>query len=771
MPKLPKKTYCYSNPTPTTAKPHSTIFPTLFALILLLILPQPTLSQATSTSLPSSVLGLYSWKYSLHQITLIIDYSGLPALNGGNRESIVKTRSTVGGGVGISLIDPSSGAKTSSYALVARGVQNEGNMGRASFVVWPTAATGAAGVDLTLQIIQPVSRRRRALVAYSTQSKTISVPTILPYSTPSSHLSYLLFFHSLSYIHWIVTAFTILIHPVIPPIGLDRGWLGVYSMYFQYASTILSLSSVYFYNDTDYIFQLLDLSQWRILGADINFISTVEQRRARMAVDLGKMSRGYARPLASVSEITSKDYVPDAVDVLILGEVFPLCLIYIVAALASLAPHDGIRRYFSGVRIGTGVCWGVAMVSRTISSWMYWVNSDIGGAKELTSVIIGSIVVGIMAFDCAILKVQTMKLTTFGFYTLPDYKGAHYFDILGYSNHRIYKDFYPFFLGEYEVILICTALFVGFTFEEITQTTILACGSILCIVSIVLLNQSSIIKWMKVGFHGLVLCFVTIAYVCQFSRQTSIENAKTLALIVLIIGLMMLAYNLVMLFYRVYALVFDPKSKIVYHKYNMPPLVVPPPKGSKTSGVTQNKLLSDKPINVQQTQSQAQTANKNMTASQTLNPTANQILDQRLTQVPNQSINPPTINNNHQFANQKSILNSSQILNQSNNQSIAQSAHSQYASIQPQQTIQPFNNPYSQPAPQQPQQQLPQQVVQNPQTQATGGAQAPTQHNFSQAFNWQGPSTHSVYSRPLSAHSVNNISNDLDTSKQSLIPY
>jgi hypothetical protein len=182
------------------------------------------------------------------------------------------------------------------------------------------------------------------------------------------------------------------------------------------------------------------------------------------------------------------------------------------------------------------------------------------------------------------MKMQAYKLADeTGFWSTPRHKGSLYFDILGYTGHKKYRDYYPFIIGEFEVILLMALIICAFSFSPITQSIILIILALAALVSVVMLNQFQVIKYLKIGWHAFLVIFYVMVLIVAMSPQVSTGVAATLSTILLILLFTLLIGNLGILFYRLYDLMNDAASTYGEKAKPIPPLKQRPLNGSPFS--------------------------------------------------------------------------------------------------------------------------------------------------------------------------------------------
>ena len=160
--------------------------------------------------------------------------------------------------------------------------------------------------------------------------------------------------------------------------------------------------------------------------------------------------------------------------------------------------------------------------------------------------------------DCFLMKSQTGKLQDVkNFWTVPKAKGSLYFDIIGYTGHKKYRDYYPFFIGETELVFLMAILICCLSFSDLVQNITLLVVSLVSLMSLIILSQFTLMKILKLVLNLLILVFFVFCLIICFNYSPSVSSAKTLGFIVLLVIMILLSFNLLILLIRIYDLMVD----------------------------------------------------------------------------------------------------------------------------------------------------------------------------------------------------------------------
>jgi hypothetical protein len=498
--------------------------------------------------------------------------------------------------------------------MTNRGISTEYSNVTASFMVdGPEDANGNSSMAGSMQKVSITQTQCRRVLSPMSSSNPFHARTLLfssdsidakevqfktAYMTLSVYamLNYIMIFHLFTVLYWIVAVYLVLINPFLGVVKSIRiFWVGQYCTYFQLIALFGCLSA-WMYQEVDYIMAFLNMAHLRFFGLDYTAFSSIEDRNGRLSAYIGKFSNFYYRPLATplvdrnsatffddLAKLDKKyalgfglfEYVIE--DPLILARQLPQLIALFLSTILSVATPASIKHMFVSMRLACTVCFGVQLFFRSTTTIFQFFMGDMKGAMEIISFIIALLVVPILFLDVILMKGQASNLKeTSNFWTTPMNKGSLYFDILGYTGHKKYRDFYPFPLGELEVMFIMAIIICAFSFSPITQSIILVVLSLLGLVAVILLNQFKVMKLLKIVWHFLLFAFFVMVLIVALSPTVSVSVAKTLATILLILFFALLVLNMLILFYRLFDLMNDASSTYGEKAKPIPPLKVKP---------------------------------------------------------------------------------------------------------------------------------------------------------------------------------------------------
>lgn len=553
----------------------------LLALLLALVAVR---AQTT----PANAIGTYKWKTALKHNVLFIDFDVAD-----KDETTILAISTYRYKA-VSLSASNSDIK--GFVLTHRNIGPENRRGRLSYQVVPQGLNpGQVGGEVTVTVTQPLSRRllldqtpagrylsalpssvdpakqslsphlvfsHRLLPGFSdsdTNAKKVQFPTSYMTADQKYLLNTLLVFHLFGIVYWFVTIYLIFINPFFEYArkSVRIFWVGHYAMYFQFLSLAAYLST-HLYFEPDYILYMLDCAQLRFFGFDYTVISTYSERKRRIGAYVGKFSNWYSKPLAG----TNVGVEATIEDPYVICRQIPQFIIYLLAVILSAATPPKIKPIFVSMRLACTVCFGVQLVFRgTFSVYQFFAGVD---AKflDIINLIFGAVIALLPIIDVVLMKGQAgeNKKEVANFWTVPKAKGALYFDIIGYTNHKKHRDYYPFPVGELDVAFLSAILVCCFAFNTVTQNVLMLLMALLMVASVAIQNQFSPMKFIKLGFNAIILIFYIFVFIIDFSPQVSVSTAKFLGTCIVVGIWLLLCLNLVILLYRLFDLMGDADS-------------------------------------------------------------------------------------------------------------------------------------------------------------------------------------------------------------------
>lgn len=523
--------------------------------------------------------GNYNWAAALRGNLLLIDFD-LSGKSDADKIAITNYRSST------AITTLTSSDSNIKLFLSARSISNERKKGRMSFTVVPLSNGGISsqGKTATLKISQPTRRlleedqspsphifptdvtprqgtvfERRLLWAFTssnTNSKDLDVYTTYASLTTEGALNLLMIYHLFTVIYWFVTIYLIFINPFFEYArkSVRIFWVGQYAFYFQFVSLFGSLST-WFYYEFDIWMNLLTYAHTRFFGLDYTWFSTDSERFNRYSAYIGKFSTPTGRPLQNGGGTSWNE------DFYILAAQLPQVILYIIVVLLSLIPSKGIKEIFVSMRLGCTVSFGVHLSYISMQTIFQYFMGSTNDALDIASVIFAFMLILIPLIDVVLMKVQAMKLSdTSNFWTVPKAKGSFYFDIVGYTGHKKYRDYYPFAIGEAELILILAMLIPVTGTSSLTQAIIMLVGIVITFACVGLLPQFMKFKILNLVFYFLLLLFFIFVLVIELSPMVSVDTAKSLTIWMEILFMTILCWILMTLVIRIVDLMLDAPS-------------------------------------------------------------------------------------------------------------------------------------------------------------------------------------------------------------------
>ena len=371
-----------------------------------------------------------------------------------------------------------------------------------------------------------------------------------------SPIKYLFVFHLFAVVYWFVTIYLVFIHPFFESArkSVKCFWVGHYAFYFQLVC-VLSGMTTFFYFELDYLMNLLNISHLRFFGLSFNFFSSFDERKNRFSVYVGKFSNLVSKPI-----IAGNGFDPQAEDPLIFCSQFIQIIIYLAATVLSLLP-GGMKAAFVSMRLGCTVCFGVQLAFRGTYSVMHFFGKSSDGILGVLSLIFGILMVLLPIVDSLLMKMQAGSLNDGkSGWSVPKSKGALIFDINGFTGHKKYRDYYPFFLTEHGLGLATAMLIPILSFSDIIQNIVFIVIGILTLASILLCKQFTTMKLMKTVQTIAFLAFYIYALIVSLAQGVTASGASTLVMVGKIIIGFILCFNLLILIVRLFDLFGDASS-------------------------------------------------------------------------------------------------------------------------------------------------------------------------------------------------------------------
>ena len=517
-----------------------------------------------------------NWRVDLRGMLLLIDFDLAPAssLNMSNSDLLTTFAAN------LSLVPPGKPPGTVyDYRLVPRNISAETDSKRLSYNLVPVVlAPGTTGRSVTVNIQQAGVNRRLLQSSFDIQNRTISIPTC--YLTYSNLFLFntQVYYHLFSLIYWLVSLYLIFVHPFFGNTrkSLRCTWVGYYAFYFQLIS-LLGQVSTFFYYETDLLLNYLHMASTRLVGLDFTSFAGYNDSKERFAVYLGKYSNVYNK----VSNKFAWNYVAD--DPLVLCKQLPQVVIYLIAAILSVSGMKAIRPFFVSMRLSCTICFSVELTFRCVYTLAEFFRGTGSGPVDYVSMIFALIILPLPLFDVLILKLQARTLKEINnVWTGAKNKGTFYFDIVGYTGHKKYRDFYPFIIGEFELVYCMSILICAAGLNTIVQNSFLLFFSAAAFISVLVLKQQLIIKLLKLTMNGAIVVFFCLCFLIDANRAPSLDVAVTYGQSIFWIVNGMLCLNFIILLYRIYDLMIGAGSTSGENAKKIPAQKFPPVKETKT---------------------------------------------------------------------------------------------------------------------------------------------------------------------------------------------
>jgi hypothetical protein len=396
-----------------------------------------------------------------------------------------------------------------------------------------------------------------AFTESNTNNKTVTVPTSYLTYDSNDFINFTMVFHLFTVVYWFATVYLIFLNPWFEHSrkSVRIFWTSYFPMYFQLIVLITQLSPWY-YRQTDMVFSLLNMAHLRFFGMDLTVFSSTSDAKDRLSATLGKFATRYVRFIAPSGSAYQND------DPRIICTMLPQTIIFLVAVVASLATKDKLKETFVMMRLACTTCFGVQLAFR--STWSFHLLFSYGGTLgilDYLSGIIGAIIVLLLLIDCFVMKSQTMTLQdSQNLWTTIKAKGALYFDIIGYTGHKKYRDYYPFILGESELVFLIAVLTCTFGYNPLIQAIVLLVLALLLFLSVVILSQFTLMKILKLVLHLSILVHFGLNLICALTITPDVSTARILGQAVLINLFFLLGWNLLFFIIRLYDLLQDSSS-------------------------------------------------------------------------------------------------------------------------------------------------------------------------------------------------------------------
>lgn len=534
---------------------------------------------------------LYNWTANVEHNNLFMEWQIDDSVSNDDKRKIVLARYKF-----VSMTENST-TKNNGYFLIWRNIPADGWRGRAVYMVTPVRLSDSKGntgqgYDVMIGSSQPIitrllqggehriervddddnyeddnlegnhsikTRRKLAWTETNINNKTVSLSTQVFELDATSPIKYLFTFHLFGIVYWFVTVYLIFIHPFFDTArkSVRIFWVGHYAFYYQLIC-VLGGMSTFFYFELDYLQSLLNISQLRFFGMDFNLWSTYEERSNRFAVYTGKFSNLVQKP--SISSGTGFELAAE--DPLIFCRQFPQMVIYLLATIMSLIP-GGMKDTFVSMRLACTVCFSVQLVFRGTYSIFHYFGKSSDGLLGILSLIFGIIFILLPIADSFIMLGQASSLSDKKTaWTVPKAKGALIFDIVGYSGHKKYRDYYPFFVTEFLMGLLLSISIAAFSWSSLIQNIALAVFCLMGIIGIVMNSQHKGLMICKLLLNIALLGFIVLAFIVDWNPKCEVDSAKTFVLIGKILIGFMLCWNVCILIYRLIDLHNDAESTI-----------------------------------------------------------------------------------------------------------------------------------------------------------------------------------------------------------------
>lgn len=583
-------------------------------LCIAIILPAALKAQ------PAEARGTFKWSADVSWNLLTVQYD-ITSLSESARKNIIFWRYNT-----IRLFTAPNPPDTDTITLMWRNVTSEALKGRATYEIFSSNFASFKGRDVNLVVyqvtrrllqdttpspdymqvvtdgaldphtstpaaalyFQPRAHESRLLVFTdsNTNNKTITIPTSYLTYDANDMVNFTMVFHLFTVVYWFATIYFVFFNPWFEYArkSVRIFWASYFPMYFQFIVLLTQLSPWY-YRQTDMVFSLLNMAHLRFFGMDWTVFTPYSDSKDRLSATLGKFATRYIRYKAP----NGANYQTE--DPRIFCALFPQTIIFLAAAIGSLATKGKTKEAFVMMRLACTTCFGVQLCFR--STWSFHLLFSYGGTLgflDYLSAGLGVIIVGFVFADCFMMKSQAKKLqdSSSAWFTVKA-KGALYFDIIGYTGHKKYRDYYPFFLGESEMVFAMAIAICIFGYNAVIQSIVLLVMAVLLFVSVVALSQHSLMKILKLVLHVFILTFFVLNLIIALTITPDVSTARTLAQLLLINMFILLSWNLTFFIIRLYDLLNDSKS--TYGEKAKP---IPPQK-IKSTTTTTNKNPPMKP--------------------------------------------------------------------------------------------------------------------------------------------------------------------------------
>lgn len=581
----------------------------LISALVLVLLPESLRSQ------PSEARGTFKWSADISWNLLTIQYD-ISNLSDQSKRDVIAWRFNT-----IRFFAKPNPPDQDLIFLMWRNIPSEALKGRATYEIFSSNTASFKGREVDLVVYQvtrrllpetspsqaylevvsggvldaehtspaptlyfqprPHESRLLAFTDSDTNNKTMTVPTSYLTYDAKDLVNFTMVFHLFTVTYWFATIYFVFLHPWFEHSrkSVRIFWASYYPMYFQFIVLFTQLS-VWYYRQTDMVFSLLNMAHLRFFGLDWTTFTPYGDTKDRLSATLGKFATRYIRYKA-----------PDGVnfqteDPRIFCAMFPQTIIFLAAAIGSLATKDKMKESFVMMRLACTTCFGVQLCFRsTYSFQLLFSYGGTLGFLDYLSAGLGVIIVGLVLGDCAIMKQQARKLQdSSNAWTTVKAKGALYFDIMGFTGHKKYRDYYPFILGESEMVFAMAIAICIFGYNPIIQSIILLLMALLLFVSVVSLPQFSMMKILKLVLHVFILVQFVLNLICALTTTPDVSTARVLAQLVLINLFILLSWNLMFFIIRLNDLLKDSSSTYGENAKPVPPQKIKGP----TSGTAKN---------------------------------------------------------------------------------------------------------------------------------------------------------------------------------------
>ena len=462
------------------------------------------------------------------------------------------------------------------YLATRRQITFEKKNGIVSYQITPVNFDGAKGkrllvffsqptrllqplVDDALRVLQEVEPsldgRSLQATASDTSNKSIQFPTMFFNRDTTTMVLYVMIYHIFSIISLICSIYLIFVKPFFP--GLRKSvrcfWIAQNVAYFNYLS-LFGFLATFYYLEADYILYFFSMTSLRFFGLDFTFFTNFEEQKDKIGIFQGKVSNIWYRPISGggVANVIE--------DPMLLNRYFIHMILYFLAVILSFVPP--VKEIFSWMRLGCTVSFGPHLAYLgTLSIFQFFLAPSSESSFTMwISMILGFLMVIFVLLDVAMMKVQAGSQDGKSFYGYPKTKGALYFDILGYTGHKKLRDYRPFPVGEFEVLIVSCIVFAIIGKYQTTQNIICGCLVLVLIASNVLMPQFKLMKFLKLGLNVLILGFWVMSLLIGISPQAEVSNAKLMFTLLLAFYGAALCFNLLLLIYRIIDLLMDSPS-------------------------------------------------------------------------------------------------------------------------------------------------------------------------------------------------------------------